>query len=731
MLQSVHKQWKYLTEGLLHQALRRFVVSISSRAARRPKACLSGLTLISIGLLVAGLYTNFTVVYDQGKVFTPFHSPPFLHSQWIDNDSGFEKEIPVLLLLHNHGHNVLTAASVRRLFQAYDTAMQTEGMADVCSKAQLGDCRILSPTQFWEHSSQELEQALDNYTTVQQQDDYIVRTMSKDTFPDGTPVFREGLLGNVKTKNVTLIGQGQEEGANETNTATAASTLTTTTASQLVSAESFMVKIDIPNVGQESLALEKRLLKRLGQLQQQFEEQNAAVVLEYFTLNAYTYEFQAAIFHDVPLVGVMFAIMVAFCSFVYYDRKNKVQSRSLIGIFSILSIAFAMASGYGLVWCIGVPFTNISLMVPFIVVGVGLDDTFIITGSYFRKAHQKDTVQRLEETMEEVGVSITLTTLTTMFAFCLGSVSSIPCIRWLCIYGAVTIGFVFLYQCTYFVAWMVLDERRVQANKRDCCFCITVSEESRDDNPRDKRTNNDTDMSSEVTDTANESFENEKNATEQRKQASCKKIERPKIFAERFMGWYADKLLKPYVKMFVLLAFTAYFAGCVYTTTQLQQQMNIEDFVAKDSYVRSFLISFQDYSSLYRSVGVYFRHVNQSDPVIQQQMLNYVNDLAELPQIGQEPNFFWLRDLDELISHPDESNFVDQIEKIGLDLQNLTFNERLDMALSLPQIQNVYGGDIVRDPETGQITASRTNVFLRGMVHHNTVRGSIRASRLL
>lgn len=88
-------------------------------------------------------------------------------------------------------------------------------------------------------------------------------------------------------------------------------------------------------------------------------------------------------------------------------------------------------------------------------------------------------------------------------------------------------------------------------------------------------------------------------------------------------------------------------------------------------------------------------------------MSNYIQELAELEQIGTEPGFFWLRDFQYLV----ESNLTESL--IGLDLGTLSFNEQVDLALSIPQLRQVYGRDIVRDPVSGNITASRCFTFLR------------------
>jgi len=88
-------------------------------------------------------------------------------------------------------------------------------------------------------------------------------------------------------------------------------------------------------------------------------------------------------------------------------------------------------------------------------------------------------------------------------------------------------------------------------------------------------------------------------------------------------------------------------------------------------------------------------------------MLSYVQEMSHLEQIGHEPGFFWLRDFRQLV----ESNQTEDI--IGIDLETFSFNEQVNLALSIPQLRQIYGRDIVRDLESGNITASRTFTFVR------------------
>jgi len=167
--------------------------------------------------------------------------------------------------------------------------------------------------------------------------------------------------------------------------------------------------------------------------------------------------------------------------------------------------------------------------------GVGLDDAFIILGAYTRTDHLKETASRIEETIADVGGTILLTTVTATVAFALGVFSSIPAVRYLVMYAFPTILIDFFYQVTFFVGLIVLDERRIKDNRRDCCLCC------RDETP------------------GSHSFRIEQETT-------------PKShFADRAMAKYSTFLLKPMTKVVVLFSFAFMFAGLAYSTSKLEQ----------------------------------------------------------------------------------------------------------------------------------------------------------------
>jgi hypothetical protein len=115
---------------------------------------------------------------------------------------------------------------------------------------------------------------------------------------------------------------------------------------------------------------------------------------------------------------------------------------------------------------------------------------------------------------------------------------------------------------------------------------------------------------------------------------------------------------------------------------------------------------------------LYFRNVNQSDPIVQAEMREFVAAMSSLPQIQQPPDFCWVNDLHAFMTgEASEEMDEDQARQAAtlaaaIRGNNRTFTEQLDMVLNIPLIRDVYGGDIVRD-EAGEIIDSRCYLYVR------------------
>lgn len=151
--------------------------------------------------------------------------------------------------------------------------------------------------------------------------------------------------------------------------------------------------------------------------------------------------------------------------------------------------------------------------------------------------------------------------------------------------GVTVIVMVFVFQMTFFVALLVLNERRVRDNKCDIFFWIEIKQDAENCSRKDTNATNKTIKMVETT--ANDSLKTVEGITCQKK--DCSDIENGNIeknisssgeeqvqeeqeeehkhLMERIMGWYADKLLQRHMKMIILALFAVVFSGCFYSIT--------------------------------------------------------------------------------------------------------------------------------------------------------------------
>lgn len=282
-------------------------------------------------------------------------------------------------------------------------------------------------------------------------------------------------------------------------------------------------------------------------------------------------------------------------------------------------------------------------------------------GAYGRTDPTLDVFERIYETVEEVGTSITLTTLTSTLAFGLGCLASVPAVYWLCLYAVPTVAFVYAYQLTFFVAAITLDEKRVAENRKDAFMVCRQKVEP----------------NSETEATANQNI------------------------LDKFVDWYAEALLQPTVKVVVLVAFTALLGLCAWSASQLTQDFDVVDVLPSDSYVIDFLDAREDYTE--RSAiapFAYFRDVDQSQAAVREEMVAYVDGLVAMETIPERPPSFWVESFEEFVQDNEDT------------LGQLVFNEQLNAFLDREEYKLVYAPHIIRDETTGNIITSRVRLFM-------------------
>ena len=299
-----------------------------------------------------------------------------------------------------------------------------------------------------------------------------------------------------------------------------------------------------------------------------------------------------------------------------------------------------------------------------------------------------EAVERIRVTINDVGVSITLTTLTSTLAFAMGCVSDIPAVRWLCLYAFPSVLMVYFYQLTFFVACIVLDENRIKDRRMDVCCCVRVPLDD-----EEKRVEED------------KCDENSEKALQNGEQndASPKLVDQyldpGESGVDRFMAHYGEVLTRPRVKIGVVVGFTILTAVLAVSASKLRQEFSFQDVLPADSYLADYLDATSDHGNLNQlQPGVYFRNEDQSDPAVRRQMKDFIKDLQQLDAVSGGPDFCWLFEFENFVNN---STFI----------QNLEFNDQLGFFLGVPDYARLYRPEI-RLRSSGSIRSSRCKINL-------------------
>ena len=163
----------------------------------------------------------------------------------------------------------------------------------------------------------------------------------------------------------------------------------------------------------------------------------------------------------------------------YVDRSrlqvNCVEHRCWLAAAGILGVAMGIVVSYGLCSAFGLFYGPMHSVMPFLMLGIGIDDMFVIVQCWETLAtehRQESLVHRFGLTMRHAGTAITVTSLTDVIAFGVGGFTILPALRSFCIYASVGIVATFIFQSTFFLAMFSLDQRRQEAGRNACCVCV-------------------------------------------------------------------------------------------------------------------------------------------------------------------------------------------------------------------------------------------------------------------
>lgn len=370
---------------------------------------------------------------------------------------------------------------------------------------------------------------------------------------------------------------------------------------------------------------------------------------------------QETVIAELTLVSITLGVMIIFSCLMISKFVNPLTGHSLLAVTAVLAVSLGILSGIGFAaWC-QVTFVSMVGVIPFLVISIGIDDTFILVDELDRQPRQVGVVMAIKDTLSKTGATITMTTVTDLVAFAVGTLTSFPAIWYFCIYAALAVTFSYLLMITFFVAAMSFDVRRIKAGRRDCLPLCHAPPPKAGKAPWD----------------------------EPRPQTSS-----------RVMRYWAKFLIFPASKCVILFMSVVLFGLGVYGTTKVTERFDRRMLAKDGSPLFKFLNVQEEYFELSIPVSIVLTDdVKYEDGKIQEQ-------IRKLSSIVKENKYY----------HENTSSWLEALKKFSI-AHNMSINgphfmPALKFFLNVPQFSG-FKEDVKLSSNGSHVIASRIVAFMK------------------
>ncbi|UYV62059.1 daf-6 [Cordylochernes scorpioides] len=254
-----------------------------------------------------------------------------------------------------------------------------------------------------------------------------------------------------------------------------------------------------------------------------------------------------------------------------------------------------------------------------------MDDTFMLITAWLQTDPKQSVEDRMMESFNHVGVSITITSLTNLIAFVVGTITPFPAIYYFCCYILVSIVICFIFQITLFAGCMALFGRLEEKNRHSIIPWITVVSTTKA---------SDKNWLYRFLFTADLDVE---------KESSKPEMSWINIFFRDYIGGI---LTNRWVMGIVLSSYFFYIGFGIYGISRIEEQFKMKLLVRQDSYAFQ---AFDVYNHVFTEykflVELTFNGTaDYSDPKIQDEVKDIISQIEAIPYVAEaELTWSWLK----------------------------------------------------------------------------------------
>ena len=333
-------------------------------------------------------------------------------SQAIDDLDAAEKyfrlkirEEIVLLEASSDGLNVLAPDCLKQAFKAHEAVMEVKSYLDFCvtlsgnkSKSP-DDCMMVNPLEFVQFN----ESKLDGKDL-----DEVRRDLDKAF--NGTALMRNGRPFRLNFNR--MFGSVKRDRGS----------ITSANALQMVYS---MRDPSDEDESEKVLEWEKNFIDSMESL----EDDLSCFKVHYSSERSLDDAIAESSGSDVSLVSITFTLMITFASVMLGKFLNPLTGHSLLANAGVFAVALGIVAGFGVAMWFRVPFISIVGVLPFLVLGIGIDDMFIMVDELDRQPREMTLVETIKSVMKHSGSTVTMTTMTDLVAFAVSTSTSFPAIK--------------------------------------------------------------------------------------------------------------------------------------------------------------------------------------------------------------------------------------------------------------------------------------------------------------
>uniref|UniRef100_A0AAY4A3W1 Patched domain-containing protein 3 n=1 Tax=Denticeps clupeoides TaxID=299321 RepID=A0AAY4A3W1_9TELE len=306
------------------------------------------------------------------------------------------------------------------------------------------------------------------------------------------------------------------------------------------------------------------------------------VSVSYFTSISREEEFKSSSKSVIPFFSITYFLAITI-SIISCLRMDCVRTKVWVAVFGVLSAGLAVLSSFGLLLLCGMPFSMTVATSPFLILGIGVDDMFIMISCWQKTKVKNEVEERMADTYKDAAVSITITTLTDVLAFYIGLLTPFRSVQSFCTYTGTALLFCYFYNITFFGAFLALNGKREEANRHWLTCSVVPSPEevisSIHDAPREQSKCSSCNVGGAYDpDTGTE------------EEIPCNYF---------FKKVYGPFLMHNLTKAFVVLLYAGYLAASIYGCLQIKEGIDLKNLATDGSYVSSYYDNEDKYFSEY------------------------------------------------------------------------------------------------------------------------------------